>query len=102
MNELCHSKENRLFTGIITFMMLVFVLFSAFFIALEAAHDCEGEECPVCACIEQCENLLNQLGGEIFILAITYSPYLIISIVLLICTFFIRETPISQKVRLND
>ena len=40
-------------------MLLVFVLFSAFCIAAEADHDCCGEDCPICACIQMCENTLR-------------------------------------------
>ncbi len=84
-------------------MMLVVMLFSSFFIAAHADHDCTGEDCPICACIQQCENTLRGIGS-----GITALPAVIISVLisLLIMSFgvssFQRDTPVSAKVRLNN
>ena len=42
--------------------MLLFVLAvisSTAFIILEAGHDCDGENCPVCMCLNICNNNLK-------------------------------------------
>ena len=39
------------------------VLFSALFVVLEADHDCDDENCSVCAQIGVCEDLLRQAGA---------------------------------------
>ena len=57
--------HKRIAAGIMGILMLFIVLFSAFYIAAEADHDCTGEDCPICACIQQCENTLHQIGDGI-------------------------------------
>ena len=83
--------------------MLSAVLLAGIFIALEADHDCEGEDCPICICLEQCGAVLNQIGN-----APVKGSAVLFSIVLLISSCFHtvrvirRETPVTIKVRLND
>ncbi len=92
----------RITAGIIGLLMLVTMLFSAFYIAAEINHDCSGEDCPVCACIQQCENTLRGVGNG------TPLPVSVIgiSLILLItacCPAVIsQDTPVSRKVRLNN
>ncbi len=97
------SKIKRTAAGIIILMMLVFVLFSAFYIAIEADHDCTGEDCPICACIQQCENVLRSLGDGV---ALQLSALVSIVFILLNAVSFAKvfpqETPVSRKVRLNN
>lgn len=38
------------------------LILSVAYIAAEANHDCAGDDCPVCVCIEQCLNNLRTLG----------------------------------------
>jgi hypothetical protein len=84
-------------------MMLLVVLLSSFFIAVHADHDCTGEDCPICACIQQCENTIRGIGSGITVGAAVIVPVLIL---LLIISFgvpsFQRDTPVSAKVRLNN
>lgn len=53
------SKSKRIISGSIAFLMLAVMLFSAFYITAEAEHDCSGHDCPICVCIQQCENMLQ-------------------------------------------
>lgn len=56
------TKRTR-FLFALTAALLVFVmLFSAFYIAAEAGHDCAGEDCRICRQIAVCRNTLNALG----------------------------------------
>ncbi len=88
--------------GAIASLLLISVLFFAFFIATEVAHDCEGEDCAICSCIESCENLLSRFG-DIIIFSIFALP-----VVLLVMSFFYSDpvvlitTLVSQKIRLDD
>ncbi len=97
------SVTRRITAGIMAFMMLVIVLFSAFCIAAETDHDCAGEDCAVCACLRQCENTLRGIGEGAPVQAFAVIPVLS---VLLAGAFFVtailRETPVSAKVRLNN
>ena len=97
------SKKQRIMSGIMSLMMLVIVLFSAFFIAAEAGHDCTGDDCPVCACIQQCERTLRGIGGGTAAQRALFVP--ILFVLMAVGAFAAaarRDTPVSQKVRLNN
>ncbi len=93
----------RITAGVMGLMMLVIVLFSAFYIAAETDHDCTGEDCPVCACIQHCESTLRSIGNGISVSSSVIIPFLFI---LLAAALFAAAVPsdtlISRKVRLNN
>ncbi len=93
----------RITACIMGLMMLVIMLFSAFYIAAEADHECSGEDCPICACIQQCENTLRSIGDGISVSSSVIIPFLF---VLLGAVLFViavsSDTLISRKVRLNN
>ncbi len=97
------SKVLRITAGIMGLMMLVLVLFSAFYIAAEADHDCCGEDCPICACIHQCENTLRGIGDGAAVRSAAVAPAILI---LFAAAFVIaavsQDTLVSRKVRLNN
>lgn len=95
-------KASKITAGIMGLMMLVIVLFSAFYIAVEVNHDCTGEECPVCACIQQCENTLRGVGGGLAIQSSVIIPVLLVLIAVLFVTAAAPDTLFSRKVRLNN
>ncbi|MCR5649665.1 MAG: hypothetical protein K6F86_00615 [Lachnospiraceae bacterium] len=100
-----YRKNNRITVtaGIMAVMMLVVVLFSSFFIAAHADHDCTGEDCPICACIQQCENNIHGTGSGITDFSVVILP---VFITFLFISFgapsFKLGTPVSTKVRLNN
>lgn len=49
--------------------ILLVLLFSAAFIAAEADHDCVGENCPICAQIAVCQNILKTFSLAVCIAA---------------------------------
>ncbi len=89
--------------GIMAFMLVLVMLFSSFFIAVHADHDCTGEDCPICACIQQCQNTIRTIGSGVMAVASVVLP---LSIVLFFISSgvlsFQHDTPVSTKVRLND
>ncbi len=97
------SKQKRITAIILGLMVLVGMLFSAFYVVAEADHDCAGEDCPICAGLQQCENTLHQIGdGLAFQLAVIV---LIVFLFVSVCRSALRfplETPVSRKVRLNQ
>ena len=103
MNVLRNLHSKRIATGIIIFMMLVFVLLSGFFIAAEAGHDCCGEDCPICACVQICENTLRQIVGGAAGQTALILPVILycISCVIFVCVF-VQETPVTKKVRMDN
>ena len=83
--------------------MLLVVLFSAFFIAIEANHECTGEDCPVCVCMEYCENVLQKIGDGLTLLTMQMAPVLLCFFTILIPVVVImQDTPVLCKVRLNN
>ncbi len=103
---MCNSKASeakRMITGVMVLMMLATMLFSAFFIAEEADHDCTGEDCPICTLVEQCENTLRGFGGGILsqLSGVISVLFLLITAASLIVVLS-QDTPVSRKVRLNN
>ena len=89
--------------NIMCIMMLVCVLFSALFIAVEARHECTDEDCPVCACMQYCENILNRISGDVPAVVCVLIPFIISSLIFVIpVILFIQDTLVLNKVRLND
>lgn len=103
MTDLRVQNKRRIMAGIIGIMMLFVVMLSAFYIALESGHHCEDEDCPICICIQQCENTLHQLGGVAIIQIAIIIP-VVLNLVLAI-RYYARlkqDTLVSQKIRLNN
>jgi len=96
-------KLNRITAGIIVLTVLAVILFSPFYSAAEACHDCSGDDCPVCLCIRQCENTLHQIGNGKAALVSAVVP--IIFLFVSACLFssdFALDTLVIKKVRLNN
>ena len=56
------TKHNRVALVVITLALIFVTLFSAFYIAENADHDCIGENCTICHQINLYENVLKALG----------------------------------------
>lgn len=95
----------RKIAAAMTCMVLLFVLlFSISYITLESDHDCCGENCHICECMEACGNALQMfrcgtgtnsqtvVAAHAFILVITLGFASLVTG---------RETPVSDKIRLN-
>lgn len=57
------NKRTRAAAMALACVLALILLFSVFFIVLEADHDCAGEDCAVCAVLNVCETLLHRLAG---------------------------------------
>ncbi|RKM59206.1 AraC family transcriptional regulator [Butyrivibrio sp. CB08] len=103
MGHNAENKLNRLLAGIMAIMVLFVVLFASFFVVSHTHHDCSGEDCPVCATIHQCENLLNGAGGSFLHIAAGVLPVVLVigSVIISFCAV-ILGTPVSTKVRMNN
>ena len=96
------SKAIKVSAGIIAAMLLVVLLFSAFFIVAETHHDCAGEDCLICSCIQQCENTLRGISGGTSGQSSAIIPFLFVSLAALFTIAAAPNTLISQKIRLNN
>ena len=57
------TKKPCFMTRLLAAVLAVVMLFSAVYIAVEADHDCSGEDCAICHQIGVCENLLYHLAN---------------------------------------
>ncbi|MBR5712262.1 MAG: hypothetical protein IKX54_01570 [Lachnospiraceae bacterium] len=89
--------------SILGILMLVVLLFSALYIAHEMDHDCEGEDCPVCSIIRQCESVIRRGCGAAPVQVWVAIPMLIglAAAALFVCVTA-SETPVARKVRMNN
>ena len=97
------TKKNRLITRLLAAVLAAVMLSSAVYLAVEANHDCSGDDCAICRQISICENLLKSLGlagaAAVFAAAVRYAPCRVIpSCAELVRTF----TLVSLKVKLSD
>lgn len=56
------TKKFRFMTRLLAAVLAVVMLSSAIYLAVEANHDCSGDDCAICRQISICENLLKSLG----------------------------------------
>ena len=102
--RLCGRK--KIVAGVLAILLLSVLLFSAFFIAFEAHHDCSGEEdCSICYCIEQCGRAILQVRfgyGSAARTIVSLFLFLLTVASFQFATVFTHETLVSRKVQLND
>ena len=97
------TKKFRFMVRLLAVVLAVVMLSSAIYLAVEADHDCSGEDCAICHQLQVCENLLKSIGfagaAAVFAAAVRYTPYSVIpSCAELVRTF----TLVSLKVKLSD
>ena len=102
-----HLAQSEQFTldaaDLLAVVLAVVMLSSAVYIAVEANHNCSGEDCAICHQLQVCENLLKSIGlagaAAVFAAAVRYAPCRVIpSCAELVRTF----TLVSLKVKLSD
>jgi len=102
MEGRCLSALKRLIAAAVAAAFLFGILIAGLFIIIEADHECEGEHCHVCECLEQCQAALHQIGFAPASGRSCTIPFLILLILALPCTDRrFKETPVSEKVQLN-
>ncbi len=97
------SGGSKIAAGIMGLTMLLIILFSAFYLAAEADHECCGEDCAVCACIRQCADNLHGAGDRSVAepaAAVTF--ILVLLAAALVVTSVSQDTLVSMKIRLNN
>lgn len=57
------TKKLCFITRLLAAVLAVVMLSSAIYLAVEANHDCSGDDCAICRQISICENLLKYLWG---------------------------------------
>ena len=71
------TKKTRITALLLAAAVLTVMLCSAFYLALEAGHDCIGDGCAICCQIAVCRNVLKKLSLSVcaaaFAVAFTYT-----------------------------
>ncbi len=95
--------KSKRFASVLVLLVAFIMLFSVLFIALEADHDCCGEDCAICAQIQVCENLLRNLMTAASLVVTVWSLYALARVFTdADCRSVHPHTLISLKVKLSD
>lgn len=83
--------------------VIVAMLFSVSYIAIEADHDCTGENCLTCCQISACENTLKSIGNAVLVVILAA----FIGILMLTLPSFTKKMAfntslVTLKVKLSD
>ena len=98
-----NKKTAQGFKKALGVVVMLSVLCALLFIAFEAHHECEGENCPICACLEECVRTVRGLGESLPVLSACVVIYIAAVFVSLAeSRELIFNTPILFKVRMND
>lgn len=98
------KKYLRTAAGILSFVMLLVMLFSIAFIAIESDHDCSGEDCAICACIDECEKNIvrfRSINGAGIVIAASLNLLIITSVLIHFEVNNDRKNPVTDKIQLN-
>ena len=97
------TKKSRLITGLLAAVLAAVMLSSAIYIAVEANHNCSGEDCAICHQIGIYENLLKTLGLAGAAAAISAAFTYTVCRAILPCTETISTlTLVALKVKLSN
>lgn len=97
------NKNIKFLPLILSAVMFLLMAFSAFYIAEETVHECSGEECPICECLQICEGILYETqGARLIIISALIAYALICRIGMNGSTFFSFDTLVSEKVRMDN
>ena len=103
MKDSGRTTAKKITAVIISVLMAAVVLFSVFYIAAEADHECEGEHCQICECIEICAGILQRFGfGAVHSAVAAACCFALISVIFCCETVRSENTPVTLKVRLNN
>ena len=97
------TKKLCFMTRLLAAVLAVVMLSSAVYLAVEADHDCSGEDCAICHQIGVCEDLLKSLGLAGAVAAITAAFTYTVCRAILPCTETISTlTLVALKVKLSN
>ena len=97
------TKNLCFMTRLLAAVLAVVMLSSAIYLAVEANHDCSGDDCAICRQISICENLLKSLGLAGAAAAITAVLTYTMCRAILPCAEMIDTlTLVSLKVKLSN
>ena len=103
MNSRLDSKFNRL-RAVFAALFIAFTVFSVFFAAAEAGHDCSGDDCPICFVIHVAEQNVKLLSLALCTAGVSLARHCIASKIPFKNSYqtFFNNSLISLKTRLNN
>ena len=97
------TKKLCFMTRLLAAVLAVVMLSSAIYLAVEADHDCSGDDCAICRQISICENLLKSLGLAGAAAAITVAfTYTVCRAILPCAEMSCPLTLVALKVKLSN
>ena len=97
------KTKKRIIALALLFSLLFVMLFSAFYIASAANHECIGSECAVCGHIDICKKAFSSFAHLSFCAVMcVFGAYLIVAVTNTISPVCGRDTLVSLKVKLSD
>ena len=99
INDLKNKYLAMFLSGIIALIMLL----SAMYMAEEVHHECSGEDCPVCECLNICEGILYETeSAEVVPVAAAFTVLIVFMIERGAGYMLLHDTPVSEKVRMDS
>ncbi len=103
MNHRKTSPAIRMASAFLALLLPAVMLLSSFYLTAEAGHHCPEEDCPICATMELCLHVLQQVGSSVPVIFLRMLPFLsLLMSGLLMLRVLPSVTPVSAKVRLNN
>lgn len=97
------KKHTRLFAALLVLAVVLVMLSSAVYIAVQADHDCTGDGCQICYHITSCQQMLKQtaMTGSA-VAAAAAIVYILCSSLPCAARLFASYTLVSLKVKLSN
>ncbi len=96
-------ERKRALARVLAVVMLAAVILSSCFIAVEADHNCRGENCRICAVINTClENLKNTVSGSGTAVLAVGSVFFSALVVFSLFSRGYFSTPVELKVKISN
>ncbi|MCR4599623.1 MAG: hypothetical protein K5678_11370 [Acetatifactor sp.] len=97
------GDQKRIFALMTAVAMLCGLLFMQIFVSHELGHECSGEDCEICYCLEACESVFGSLKlFDAFFIVLGIICASLIGVIAYADPSLGHTTPILQKVRLNN
>ena len=97
------TKKMRIAALLLAAAVLTVMLCSAFYLALEAGHDCIGDGCAICCQIAVCRNVLRKLSLSVCAAALAAAfTYTLCRDILSCADCIHRNSLVALKVKLSD
>ncbi len=75
------SRSKKVIAIFFTLILLAFLFSSIGFIAHEATHECDGEDCPICELIYSCSKFIKEVGTAVLTITILSSYFIVKSFI---------------------